>query len=254
VIGTYNLIHISLKYWRDLPDDKKKSFRLLHISTDEVFGSLGKEGYFTEESAYNPKSPYSASKAGSDHFVKAWYHTYGLPVLITNCSNNYGPYQFPEKLIPVIILNALKGKSIPVYGKGENIRDWIYVEDHVNAILEVVEKGRIGQTYTVGARNEQKNLDLVKKICSLLDQLAPEPKVEKHETLIDFVQDRPGHDFRYAVDPKKIEREIGWQPSHSFEEGLKNTVVWYIKNLDWCEQILNGSYRLERLGLEGISK
>jgi dTDP-glucose 4,6-dehydratase len=189
VVGTYNLLENSLKYWRNFPTDRQKSFRFLHVSTDEVFGALGEEGYFTENTPYNPNSPYSASKAGSDHFVKAWHHTYGLPVLITNCSNNYGPFQFPEKLIPVIILSALKGKSIPVYGKGENVRDWIYVDDHVNALLEVVEKGSVGETYAVGARNEQKNLDLVKMICSLLDELVADPKVKKHEDLIEFVQD-----------------------------------------------------------------
>ncbi len=253
VMGTYTLLETSLTYWRNLPLEKKDQFRFLHVSTDEVFGSLGEHGKFREDTPYQPNSPYSSSKASSDHFVRAWYHTYGLPVLITNCSNNYGPYQFPEKLIPVVILNALKGKPIPVYGQGINVRDWIFVNDHVNALLTVVDKGKIGETYLIGSRNEQKNLDIIRKICSLMDALVPEPAVIKHESLIEFVQDRPGHDLRYAIDPEKIEKELNWKPSYSFDDGLRITVRWYLENQKWCDQILNGSYRLERLGLEGAT-
>ena len=234
-----------------MSSEKKEKFRFLHVSTDEVFGSLGDDGIFVEDTPYKPNSPYSASKAGSDHFVRAWYHTYGVPTLITNCSNNYGPYQFPEKLIPVVILNALKGNPIPVYGEGINVRDWIYVEDHVDALLTVVERGLPGETYLVGTRNEQKNIDLIRKICFLMDELVSEPTVIKHESLIEFVKDRPGHDIRYAIDPTKIENELNWRPSFSFDEGLRHTVKWYLNNQNWCDQILNGSYQLERLGLEG---
>jgi dTDP-glucose 4,6-dehydratase len=254
VVGTYNLLETALTYWRELSVDRKDKFRFLHVSTDEVFGSLDDNGVFREDTPYQPNSPYSSSKASSDHFVRAWYHTYGLPILITNCSNNYGPYQFPEKLIPVVILNALKGKPIPVYGQGINVRDWIFVDDHVDALLTVIEKGIVGETYLVGTRNEQKNLDIIRKICGLMDELVVEPSVIKHESLIEFVKDRPGHDLRYAIDPGKIERELDWKPSHSFEEGLRKTVKWYLENQDWCNQILNGSYRLERLGLEGAIK
>jgi dTDP-glucose 4,6-dehydratase len=253
VVGTYTLLETALTYWRDLSSDKKKQFRFLHVSTDEVFGSLNKEGMFREDTPYQPNSPYSSSKASSDHFVRAWYHTYGLPIVITNCSNNYGPFQFPEKLIPVVILNALKGKPIPVYGEGINVRDWVFVDDHVNALLAVIDKGKIGETYLVGTRNELKNLDIIRKICSLMDEMVPEPAVIKHESLIEFVKDRPGHDLRYAIDPGKIERELKWKPSYSFEQGLRTTVKWYLKNQVWCDQILNGSYRLERLGLEGAT-
>jgi dTDP-glucose 4,6-dehydratase len=253
VVGTYTLLEIALKYWRELDSDKRSQFRLLHVSTDEVFGSLGEEGIFREDTPYRPNSPYSASKAGSDHFVRAWHHTYGLPTLITNCSNNYGPYQFPEKLIPVVIINALNGKPIPVYGRGINVRDWIYVEDHVNALLTVVNSGEIGETYLVGTRNELKNIDIIRKICVLMDELVREPTVIKHESLIEFVKDRPGHDLRYAIDPGKVENDLHWKPSYSFEEGLRNTVKWYLENQTWCKQILNGSYRLERIGLEGAT-
>ena len=253
VVGTYTLLETALKYWRELSSDRKKDFRFLHVSTDEVFGSLGEEGIFCEDTPYKPNSPYSASKASSDHFVWAWYHTYGLPAMITNCSNNYGPYQFPEKLIPVVILNALKGKPIPVYGKGINVRDWIYIEDHVNALLTAVDKGKPGETYLIGTRNEQKNIDIIRKICTLMDELVSEPAVIKHESLIEFVKDRPGHDLRYAIDSGKVERELNWKPTYTFEQGLRNTVKWYLENQSWCEQILNGSYRLERLGLEGAT-
>jgi dTDP-glucose 4,6-dehydratase len=254
VIGTYSLLETSRNYWRALDAKAKNDFRFLHVSTDEVFGTLGKTGYFSESSAYKPNSPYSASKASSDHFVRAWYHTYGIPVLITNCSNNYGPFQFPEKLIPVVILNAFKGKPVPVYGKGENIRDWLYVEDHANALITVLEKGKPGETYNIGARNEQKNLDLVRMICGLMDELAPDERIGRHEDLITFVTDRPGHDLRYAIDPVKIENELGWRPAASFEVGLRKTVQWYLENQVWCNQILNGSYRLERLGLKGVER
>jgi dTDP-glucose 4,6-dehydratase len=252
VVGTYNLLEIAQKYWQTLNSPKKELFRFLHVSTDEVFGSLGPEGFFSEESVYHPNSPYSASKASSDHFVRAWHHTYDLPVMITNCSNNFGPYQFPEKLIPVIILNALQGKPLPVYGKGENIRDWLYVEDHVRALLTVAEKGKPGQTYNIGARNEQTNLDLVKKICSILDRLVSKSQVTNYENLITFVQDRPGHDLRYAIDPTKIESELGWKPIYPFDDSLGKTVKWYLMNEDWCKHIFDKSYRLERQGLKGI--
>jgi dTDP-glucose 4,6-dehydratase len=251
ITGTYVLLEVALKYWRNLTSGDKDGFRFVHISTDEVYGSLHSKDYFHEDTPYKPNSPYSASKAGSDHFVRAWYHTYGLPTIITNCSNNYGPYQFPEKLIPVVILNALKGKSIPVYGKGENIRDWIYVDDHVNALCTVAAKGKVGETYVIGSRNEQRNLDVVKKICGLLDDLVEKPIVSKYESLLEFVDDRPGHDFRYAIDPSKIENNLGWKSHFSFDEGLRHTVKWYLNNINWCENILNGSYRLERLGLRG---
>lgn len=254
VMGTYTLLETALKYWREIEDDKQKSFRFLHVSTDEVFGSLEPTEFFREDTPYQPNSPYSASKASSDHFVRAWHHTYGLPTLITNCSNNYGPYQFPEKLIPVVILNALKGKPIPVYGEGVNVRDWIYVEDHVNALLNVIQNGNLGETYLVGTRNELKNIDIIRKICMLMDELVAEPKVIKHESLIEFVKDRPGHDLRYAIDPTKTERDLNWKPDHSFDQGLRQTVKWYLENQDWCEQIFTGSYQLKRLGLEGATE
>jgi dTDP-glucose 4,6-dehydratase len=252
VVGTYNLLEIARNYWQDLDSDKKGQFRFLHVSTDEVFGSLGGTGYFNEQTAYKPNSPYSASKASSDHFVRAWYYTYKLPTIITNCSNNYGPYQFPEKLIPVVILKAFKGDAIPVYGKGENIRDWLYVEDHVKALITVIENGKIGETYNIGARNERKNIDLVKKICLLMDKLAANSVIKNHASLIKSVQDRPGHDLRYAIDPSKIEKELDWKPTVSFEQGLKRTIQWYLDNQAWCQRILDGSYRLERLGLKGV--
>jgi len=254
VVGTYNLLEISLKYWQKLKSAQRESFRFLHVSTDEVFGSLGSQGLFTEDSQYHPNSPYSASKASSDHFVRAWHHTYGLPGLITNCSNNYGPYQFPEKLIPVIILNGLNSRPLPVYGTGNNIRDWLYVEDHVRAILTVLEKGKTGETYNIGARNEITNLELVRKICVLLDDLVRDPKVQRHESLIQFVTDRPGHDLRYAIDPARIETELGWRPVFSFEQSLRKTVQWYLDNQEWCNLIFKKQYRLERLGLRGIRK
>jgi len=254
VIGTYTLLEAARGYWSKLDAVRKKTFRFLHVSTDEVFGTLDKEGYFTEITPYKPNSPYSASKASSDHFVRAWYHTYKLPVLITNCSNNYGPFQFPEKLIPVVILNALQRKAIPVYGKGENIRDWLYVEDHVRALVLVLEKGMVGETYNIGSRNELKNLDLVKLICQIIDEFTPKENIKSHVELIKFVTDRPGHDLRYAIDPTKLEQELNWKPSVSFETGLRKTVKWYLENQEWCDRIFNGSYRLERLGLQREDK
>lgn len=248
ISGTYVLLENAAKYYNSLPQVRKDKFRFLHISTDEVFGSLGKEGYFTEKTAYDPKSPYSASKASSDHLVRAWNHTFGLPALITNCSNNYGPYQFPEKLIPVVILNAMNGKEIPVYGKGENIRDWLYVEDHIRALLTVLEHGKTGETYNIGGNNEKTNIELVKKICQILDETLENKKVTKHEELIKYVADRPGHDIRYAIDASKIRNELGFIPKHSFDEAIRKTVNWYINNIDWCSSVMNNKYNLERLG------
>ncbi len=248
IVGTYNLLESARKYWQDV--GKPKGFRFLHVSTDEVYGSLGAVGLFSEETPYDPRSPYSASKASSDHLVKAWHHTYGLPILITNCSNNYGPYQFPEKLVPTVILKALAGEAIPVYGKGENVRDWLYVDDHVNGLLTVLEKGRVGETYNIGASNEKTNLELVTTICNLLGELIKTPKVKEHKALITFVQDRPGHDKRYAIDASKIKSELSWKPLESFEAGLSKTVTWYLENQRWCDRVLSGEYQLERQGLK----
>lgn len=249
IVGTYTLLEAARGYWMQLNPEARERFRFLHISTDEVFGSLGSEGYFEETTPYSPNSPYSASKASSDHLVRAWYHTYGLPTVITNCSNNYGPYQFPEKLIPVVILNALAGRPIPVYGRGDNVRDWLFVDDHVRALLAVLARGQVGETYNVGGHNEKSNLDVVHTICALLDDMVEEPAVSSHASLISFVRDRPGHDWRYAIDAGKIGRELGWTPEESFESGLRKTVAWYLENREWCERILNGSYQMERLGL-----
>jgi len=248
IVGTYNMLQVSYNYYRKLESEKKKKFRFLHISTDEVFGSLGKEGFFNEETPYNPRSPYSASKASSDHLVRAWYHTFGLPTLITNCSNNYGPYQFPEKLIPVVILHAINRKQIPVYGKGDNIRDWLYVEDHVRAMLKVLEFGKIGETYNIGGKNEKTNLEIIHTICNILDRISPLTKAEKYSSLITFVQDRPGHDMRYAIDPGKIERDLGFSPEYSLEKGIEYTVKWYLSNQNWCNAVIKNKYNLERLG------
>jgi dTDP-glucose 4,6-dehydratase len=253
IVGTYTLLEAACAYWRGLEGRARAEFRFLHVSTDEVYGSLGREGFFTETTPYSPRSPYSASKASSDHLVRAWQHTYGLPTLLTNCSNNYGPYQFPEKLIPVVILNALAGKPIPVYGKGDNVRDWLYVEDHVRAVLAVLERGRVGETYNIGGHNEKTNLEVVRAICVLLDELVEQPALPAHTSLITFVTDRPGHDWRYAVDAGKIGRELGWTPRESFETGLRRTVTWYLENQAWCQRILSGAYRLERLGLAGAA-
>lgn len=249
IFGTYNLLENARSYWQSQESEKKNAFRFLHISTDEVFGSLGAGGYFTEETPYDPSSPYSASKASSDHLVRAWHRTFGFPTLITNCSNNYGPYQFPEKLIPVVLLNALNGRPIPVYGKGENIRDWLYVEDHVQALLKVLEFGNPGETYNIGGHNERTNLQVIETICKMMNVLKPDKNI-KYNSLINFVKDRPGHDMRYAIDPTKIKNDLGWKPEVQFEEGIRKTVKWYLDNKSWYENILNGSYKLERLGLK----
>lgn len=250
VIGTYNLLEVSRKYWADLPKERKGKFRFHHVSTDEVYGSLGSTGLFKESTPYQPNSPYSASKASSDHLVRAWHHTYGFPVVTTNCSNNYGPYQFPEKLIPLITLNALAGKRLPVYGKGDNVRDWLYVDDHARALLLVLAKGRLGEVYNVGGRNERTNLEVVQTICDILDELQPLANKQPRRSLIEFVTDRPGHDQRYAIDASKLEDELGWRALENFNTGIRKTVEWYIENRSgWCAHVLDGSYRLERLGV-----
>ncbi len=249
VVGTFTLLHAARGYWTGLSDEAKKSFRFHHVSTDEVYGSLGATGYFTEETPYDPRSPYSASKAASDHLARAWHHTYGMPTIVTNCSNNYGPYHFPEKLIPLVILNAKAGKPLPVYGKGDNIRDWLYVDDHARALRLVLEKGKPGETYNIGGHNERTNLDVVQGICRLLDEMLPESPHVPHANLIKFVADRPGHDQRYAIDAGKIERELGWTPAETFETGLQQTVAWYLANDEWCGNVQSGGYRQERLGL-----
>lgn len=252
IYGTFNLLEVSRAYFEENIKALKNQFRFHHISTDEVFGDLGStDAFFTEETPYSPSSPYSASKAASDHLVRAWGHTFDLPVIVTNCSNNYGPYHFPEKLIPHVILNALRGKEIPVYGDGSQIRDWLYVEDHAKALIEVLDKGTVGSTYNIGGQNEKTNLEVVKSICSLLEELAPEKSngVKNYIELITFVKDRPGHDVRYAVDSSKIQNEIGWSPLETFETGLRKTVQWYIANSDWWESVLSGKYLLDRQGL-----
>ena len=248
VMGTFNLLDKALPYWQSLSGEKHDLFRFLHVSTDEVYGSLGDDGAFTEETAYAPSSPYSASKASSDHLVQAWYHTYGLPTLTTNCSNNYGPYQYPEKLIPLMILNALAGKSLPIYGTGQNVRDWLFVTDHCRAIMAVLEKGAPGQMYNVGGNSEKTNLQVVDTLCELLDELVPDSPYRPHKDLKVFVADRPGHDWRYAIDASKIRREIGWEPAETFESGMRETVRWYLENTDWCNAVKKGSYDGERLG------
>jgi dTDP-glucose 4,6-dehydratase len=249
VVGTYNLLQASLGWWRSLSEDKRATFRFHHISTDEVYGSLASDApAFTEETPYDPHSPYSASKAASDHLVRAWHDTYGLPTLITNCSNNYGPYQFPEKLIPVVILKALRGEPIPVYGKGENIRDWLYVEDHADALIAVVTRGRVGQTYNIGGNNELRNIDLVRLLCGILDELRPRADGASYVNQITFVKDRPGHDMRYAINASKIKNELGWVPKQDHSSGFRKTVAWYLENESWTQEILNGTYKLERLG------
>jgi len=250
VLGTFHILEAARHYWRNLPKERAEAFRFLHVSTDEVYGSLGPTGKFTETTPYQPNSPYSASKAGSDHLVRAYFHTYGLPVLTTNCSNNYGPYQFPEKLIPLMIQNALAGKPLPVYGKGANVRDWLYVEDHCRAIERVLEAGVPGEVYNVGGNNEKTNLDVVHTLCDLLDDLLPGSPHRPHRNLIRFVTDRPGHDLRYAIDAGKIRRELGWEPAETFETGLRKTVRWYLDNREWAGRVMDGSYRGERLGLE----
>jgi dTDP-glucose 4,6-dehydratase len=247
VVGTFVLLEQALGYWRALPKAKAEGFRFHHVSTDEVFGSLDADGGFSEDSPYRPNSPYSASKAASDHLVRAWHHTYGLPVVISNCSNNFGPCHFPEKLIPLIILNALEGKPLPVYGKGENVRDWLYVEDHARALLLIAERGRVGDSYNVGANCERTNIAVVRAVCALMDELAPDA-VGPRERLITFVADRPGHDLRYAIDARKLRDELGWAPQESFESGLRKTVEWYLTNRPWWERIRSKVYRGERLG------
>jgi dTDP-glucose 4,6-dehydratase len=248
LVGTFTLLQVARRYWLNLDERARRDFRFIHVSTDEVFGSLGATGAFTESTPYAPNSPYSASKAGSDHLVRAWHHTYGVPTIITNCSNNYGPFQFPEKLIPLMIQRGLAGRRLPVYGRGENVRDWLYVDDHARALLRVLERGTVGETYNVGGHSARKNIDVVRAVCSLLDELAPDAKVGRHETLIEFVVDRPGHDLRYAIDSSKIERALGWKPRESLESGLRKTVEWYIANQPWCERVQSGAYRGERLG------
>ena len=247
IVGTYTLLQAARKYWQELEDDKKDSFRFHHISTDEVYGSLDDEGAFTEETAYNPRSPYSASKASSDHLVMAWHETFGLPVVMSNCSNNYGPYQFPEKLIPVLISNAMHGRPLPIYGKGENIRDWLHVEDHARALALILQEGKVGEKYNVGGNSEVKNIDVAKTVCKIMDELLPNSTHAPHEKLLTFVEDRPGHDYRYAIDFSKIKNALGWQPQYTFEDGLKQTVQWYLDNQDWWENISNGEYK-KRLG------
>jgi dTDP-glucose 4,6-dehydratase len=241
LIGSFTLLEAARSYWQNLTGDKRDDFRFHHVSTDEVFGTLGPTGHFVEETPYAPNSPYSASKAGSDHLVRAWHHTYGLPVVTTNCSNNYGPYQFTEKLIPLIILNALAGKPLPVYGDGANIRDWLHVEDHARALHLVLEHGTPGETYNIGGNAERRNIDVVRQICAILDEL--QPNGAPHDRLITFVKDRPGHDLRYAVDSSKIERELGWRRRETFESGLRKTVQWYLANRDWVESVTSGDYR-----------
>lgn len=249
IVGTYTMLAAALDYWRKLPVVRGQAFRFHHISTDEVFGSLGETGYFTETTPYDPRSPYSASKAGSDHLVSAWGHTFGLPVLITNCSNNYGPYHFPEKLIPLMIVKALAGEPLPVYGNGTNIRDWLYVEDHVRALQCVFEKGVPGQTYNVGGNSERRNIDVVKTICNILDRLQPREDGRSYLGQITYVADRPGHDQRYAIDAGKIGSELGWNPSESFESGIEKTVAWYLSNRDWWVEILDRTQAARRRGL-----
>ena len=247
VLGTATLLDAALAYWRELPDERKAAFRFQHISTDEVYGSLGATGLFTESTPYDPRSPYSASKASSDHMVRAWHHTFGLPVLLSNCSNNYGPYHFPEKLIPLVILNALDGKKLPIYGKGENIRDWLFVEDHARALWLIDRKGKVGETYNIGGRNERTNLQVVQAICRILDELRPKAS-GSYADQITFVSDRPGHDLRYAIDADKLRNELGWEPREDFDSGLRLTVKWYLENDWWWRPIREGKYSGERLG------
>lgn len=258
IVGTYTLLEATRAYWSKLSEDKKQNFKFHHISTDEVYGDLeGPEDLFTEETSYEPSSPYSASKAASDHLVRAWLRTYGLPTVVTNCSNNYGPYHFPEKLIPLIILNALEGKPLPVYGNGQQIRDWLYVEDHARALYLVATEGEVGETYNIGGHNEKANIDVVETICELLEQLVPTSCHSREggepggfKSLITYVTDRPGHDVRYAIDALKIERELGWSPEESFETGIRKTVLWYLNNKDWWTHVLDGSYHIERIGIK----
>jgi dTDP-glucose 4,6-dehydratase len=247
ILGTYTLLEAAREFWNN-PKSQIQNPKFLHVSTDEVYGSLGESGFFTEGTPYDPHSPYSASKASSDHLARAWRDTYGLPVIVTNCSNNYGPYQFPEKLIPVVILKCLRGEPVPVYGKGENIRDWLYVEDHAEALLAAVSNGKAGETYNIGGNNEQRNIDLVRMLCSILDELRPRTDGASYAKQITFVTDRPGHDLRYAIDASKIKKELGWTPKQDHQSGFRKTVLWYLENESWWKEILSGEYRLERLG------
>lgn len=253
VVGTFHLLHAAREHWEKLDSPAREQFRFVHVSTDEVFGSLAADDApFDEGTPYDPRSPYSASKAASDHLARSWHQTYGLPVIITNSSNNYGPYQFPEKLVPLVILKALRQEPIPVYGQGENVRDWLYVSDHADALCAVLERGRTGETYLIGGHNELRNIDIVRALCRILDELKLAAKVSRHEELITFVADRPGHDFRYAINAEKVRRELDWQPRETLESGLRKTVQWYLERRDWWERILDGKYRLERLGLQGV--
>ncbi|MBP3127439.1 dTDP-glucose 4,6-dehydratase [Thalassospira sp. ER-Se-21-Dark] len=248
VVGTFTLLDVARAYFDKLPADKRSKFRFHHISTDEVYGSLGSEGLFTEETAYAPTSPYSASKASSDHLVQAWHHTYGLPIVISNCSNNYGPYQFPEKLIPLMALNLLHGKKLPVYGEGLNTRDWLHVEDHAEALVKILTEGRIGEKYNVGGCNELTNIDVVKRIFNTVQEIVPDISFESFDEAVTYVKDRPGHDWRYAIDPTKMQNELGWKPKYDFETGLRQTIEWYVNNREWWEPILKNKYAGERLG------
>jgi len=250
IIGTYILLEAARTYWQKLNNNKKSTFRFHHVSTDEVYGDLeGTTDLFTETTSYAPSSPYSASKASSDHLVRAWHRTYGLPIIVTNCSNNYGPYHFPEKLIPLVILNALDGKDLPIYGKGNQIRDWLYVEDHARALYKVVTEGAIGETYNIGGHNEKQNIEVVRTICQILDELHPQSNNRPYESLITFVKDRPGHDLRYAIDATKINNELRWVPEETFDSGIRKTVEWYLNNIEWCRRVQDGSYQRERLGV-----
>jgi len=249
ISGTYTLLQKSLRYYQSLTKEDQKSFRFHHVSTDEVFGSLNEDDFFTEETPYDPSSPYSASKAASDHLVRAWHRTYGLPIIISNCSNNYGPFQFPEKLIPLMVLNCLQEKPLPVYGTGDNIRDWLFVDDHCDAIHKIIEKGEIGETYNVGGNNEIKNINIVKTICNLLDNIRPSENLKSYQELITFVKDRPGHDFRYAIDSSKLQNKLGWSPKETFETGIRKTIEWYLENITWWQDIQNNTYQQERLGV-----
>jgi dTDP-glucose 4,6-dehydratase len=248
VVGTFNLLDSSLRHYSQLRGQRRERFRFLHVSTDEVYGSLGDTGLFSETTAYDPHSPYSATKAASDHLARAWKTTFSLPVLVTNCSNNYGPYQFPEKLLPLMIIKCLHEEPLPVYGQGENVRDWLYVEDHASALRVVLDKGVPGQTYNIGGNSERRNIDLVDAVCRIMDEVRPRAGGQRHRELVTFVADRPGHDFRYAIDASKIQREVGWQPEHELEVCLRRTVLWYLKNRNWWQNILDGHYQLQRLG------
>lgn len=250
ITGTATLLQCALDYWKALPDDRKAEFRFQHVSTDEVYGSLGKDGYFTEQTPYDPKSPYSASKASSDHLVRAWHHTFGLPVLLSNCSNNYGPYHFPEKLIPLVTLNALDGKPLPIYGRGDNVRDWLFVEDHAKALWLIHRKGVPGETYNIGGHNERTNLEVVQTICRILDELRPKESGHYEDQIV-FVQDRPGHDRRYAIDPQKLRSGLGWKPEETFDSGIRKTIQWYLDNDWWWRPIREQKYAGERLGKGG---